>query len=784
AALFSAINTTFITITMPDLSPNPSDETNALLRLIVMKADNNTLTPADLSPPFSASPTSIAANCLLYASLSCSLLAAVGAMMSKEWLQSFDRTGQTGPLEDQGRFRQRKFNGVEEWHLEAVIRFLPYLLLLSVILFFAGTGLFLLPINGAVAAIVIAFSGLGTLLSVKAIVAGATFLLCPYQSAASSALRRLTVWFVGLRMIQSRRVAARVALAQFSRQGLRLLEDFVGLFMPYIAVPYVLVELFMPCIPVRSALVELFMPYIPARYALADMLTSITPELLRLDLYLSRRRKENAENSEEVIAAQAACWLLGTSSTRGDQTAASGFILTLDRDTCALFIKAPEQWQLLVSLARETFDNWNAQPNERSQEVAELFGLTLCHTSLQYSERLDGENDLGDLRHEQPKTFGGSVLQALGRAWTEHLIRTPEDEKYVFYFAFMSTIISRDPLIKGYQWGNLSRLLSTGKPHELRDVLLSLWVVVLSHIGTEDGDFPREDTWQRLLESADDKDWLAEILANVLGNSGEFICTNEGTLQQRLHLVEGYTACMRRARELSPLTFRPHLDQTASGVIQLINKYIDPLITSGPREAKPESIALSIEAVLGLYRFINENHQLHDLPELQDSQPARVLYGHLIHVVADMLLDDSRSRISGQSWMKRTRPSLVRILLWVWKNTPEISRQEEQQIKVFSSSCRLWTPLEKVVDAAKESSSFEEPNKPLGSEDLHGILEFIRYVKKTQNNSAFISRNADVGINRLYVHFGQRAEWEYEHFDLREQPKSCSRSKYLENSLL
>ncbi|KAG9045647.1 hypothetical protein FS837_005924 [Tulasnella sp. UAMH 9824] len=171
AALFSAINTAFISLTMPDLSPNPSDETNNLLRLLVMRADNNTLTPTDLSPAFSPNSNSIIVNCLLYASLSCSLLAAVGAMMAKEWLQSFDRTGQTGPLEEQGQFRQRKFNGVEQWHLEAVIKFLPNLLLLSVVLFFAGIILFLVPINTSVAGIVIAFSGLGGILSGAATVA-------------------------------------------------------------------------------------------------------------------------------------------------------------------------------------------------------------------------------------------------------------------------------------------------------------------------------------------------------------------------------------------------------------------------------------------------------------------------------------------------------------------------------------------------------------------------------------------------------------------------------------
>ncbi|KIO20334.1 hypothetical protein M407DRAFT_81690, partial [Tulasnella calospora MUT 4182] len=125
AALFSAINTAFISLTMPGLSSDPLTETNALLRLLVMRADNNTLVPADPSPPFASSSNSVIVNCLLYASLSCSLLAAVGAMMAKEWLQSFDRSGQTGPLEEQGRFRQGKFNGVQQWHLESIIRSLP-----------------------------------------------------------------------------------------------------------------------------------------------------------------------------------------------------------------------------------------------------------------------------------------------------------------------------------------------------------------------------------------------------------------------------------------------------------------------------------------------------------------------------------------------------------------------------------------------------------------------------------------------------------------------------------
>ncbi|KIO30949.1 hypothetical protein M407DRAFT_68625, partial [Tulasnella calospora MUT 4182] len=147
AALFSAINTTFISLTMPSLSPDPMDKTNTLLELLVRKVDNSTVTTADLSPPFSPQSNCVTTNCLLYASLSCSLLAAMGAMLAKEWLQNFDRTGQVGPLEEQARTRQRKFHALQRWHSEEIVLFLPNLLILSVLFFFAGLAIYVLPIN-------------------------------------------------------------------------------------------------------------------------------------------------------------------------------------------------------------------------------------------------------------------------------------------------------------------------------------------------------------------------------------------------------------------------------------------------------------------------------------------------------------------------------------------------------------------------------------------------------------------------------------------------------------
>ncbi|KIO16565.1 hypothetical protein M407DRAFT_44220, partial [Tulasnella calospora MUT 4182] len=125
AGLFSAVNTSFLQMTTPSLSPDPSAETNYLLRLLITKLDNTTFPSAPEPPSQSKVLISVRTNCLLYSSLCCSILAAVGAMLAKEWLQSFERDGQAGPLQDQVLRRQHKFNGVRQWQLEPMTRLLP-----------------------------------------------------------------------------------------------------------------------------------------------------------------------------------------------------------------------------------------------------------------------------------------------------------------------------------------------------------------------------------------------------------------------------------------------------------------------------------------------------------------------------------------------------------------------------------------------------------------------------------------------------------------------------------
>ncbi|KAL0948153.1 hypothetical protein HGRIS_010769 [Hohenbuehelia grisea] len=110
AGLFSAVNTTFIQGMLDDLSPDPNDATQALLRLVVHTLNNSVFpdeTP-EISPWDGPSSTIVWTQCVLYASLAASLLAAFGAVLGKQWLGYYARVGAQGSTEAQCAARRKK----------------------------------------------------------------------------------------------------------------------------------------------------------------------------------------------------------------------------------------------------------------------------------------------------------------------------------------------------------------------------------------------------------------------------------------------------------------------------------------------------------------------------------------------------------------------------------------------------------------------------------------------------------------------------------------------------
>lgn len=193
AGLFSAVVSAFLILTLSGLSPNSSDQTNNLLFLLLAhRGDNVTLALNDLNPPFSPAPGVVRQNCFFFASLFSSLLAAAGAVLAKQWLANYERTGQTGPLEEQGLRRTEKYLGAKRWKLRWVVEALPTLILVSLGLFFVAITDYMWTINREVAILIATFSAIGTLSYFAMLLSAAIFPDCPFRTAPSSALAALS----------------------------------------------------------------------------------------------------------------------------------------------------------------------------------------------------------------------------------------------------------------------------------------------------------------------------------------------------------------------------------------------------------------------------------------------------------------------------------------------------------------------------------------------------------------------------------------------------------------
>ncbi|KAG8849658.1 hypothetical protein FRB96_000684 [Tulasnella sp. 330] len=192
AGLFSAVDTAFIVVALTALSAGPADQTNYLLQLLLTNGTNSGLGSSELvAPSFVPTRSAVRQNCFFFASLGCSLLAAAGAVLAKQWLQYYERTGQTGPIRQQAIRRTEKFLGAKSWGLAQAVDTLPALILISLAFFSAGLVDYLWQVDQDVAITVSALTAVGFLGYGFTIVAGAISKVCPFQTSTSKSLRKL-----------------------------------------------------------------------------------------------------------------------------------------------------------------------------------------------------------------------------------------------------------------------------------------------------------------------------------------------------------------------------------------------------------------------------------------------------------------------------------------------------------------------------------------------------------------------------------------------------------------
>ncbi|KAJ7790092.1 hypothetical protein B0H13DRAFT_2394680 [Mycena leptocephala] len=98
---------------------------------------------------------------LLYISLFMTLLAALLAVLGKQWIMHYQAAGNRGAVEERGVERQRKLDGLRRWKFEVVLQTFPLLLQLALLLFSSAMSIYLWTIHHSIAIIVLLLTLLG-----------------------------------------------------------------------------------------------------------------------------------------------------------------------------------------------------------------------------------------------------------------------------------------------------------------------------------------------------------------------------------------------------------------------------------------------------------------------------------------------------------------------------------------------------------------------------------------------------------------------------------------------
>ncbi|KAJ7191267.1 hypothetical protein GGX14DRAFT_600991 [Mycena pura] len=188
AGLFSAVSSAFIIQIQPQLQPDPNVITQGLLLQLVQNITGSVPPGIKVPVPAAADSRIIIAQSFLYFSLFSTLLAALLAVLAKQWLLHYDSAGDRGSIEDRGLERQRKADGLQRWKFDFVMQIFPLLLQTSLLLFAAALSIYLWTINNAIAVISIGLTSLAVILYILMVLSAIISRDSPYQTSLSAIL--------------------------------------------------------------------------------------------------------------------------------------------------------------------------------------------------------------------------------------------------------------------------------------------------------------------------------------------------------------------------------------------------------------------------------------------------------------------------------------------------------------------------------------------------------------------------------------------------------------------
>ncbi|KAG9018154.1 hypothetical protein FRB90_012062 [Tulasnella sp. 427] len=193
AGLFAGVNSAFLALTLPMMSADPADDTNALLLQLVKGGNSSITSAADLpSANFTPAPTMYPVNLLFAASLTFALMSSFLAALGQQWLVYYRKRSGGGP-DHQRREQLKRQLGAERWRLELVLDdILPALLQIGLVIFSISFVIYLRTISHSMSIVIAGIVGTGLIFTFGAAICTTWDRMCPYQSPLS----HLLCWMV------------------------------------------------------------------------------------------------------------------------------------------------------------------------------------------------------------------------------------------------------------------------------------------------------------------------------------------------------------------------------------------------------------------------------------------------------------------------------------------------------------------------------------------------------------------------------------------------------------
>ncbi|KAG9043722.1 hypothetical protein FS837_009202 [Tulasnella sp. UAMH 9824] len=157
AGLFAGVNSAFLALTLPEMSADPADDTNALLLQLVTGGDSTIRSADDLpSATFTPSRGIIPVNVLLSLGLTIAILVSFFAILGQQWLTCYCKRSGGGP--ENYRWEQlQRYLGARGYGLEAVLDdILPAVLQSALAIFGIAFVIYLQTLSNAVCYVVAA----------------------------------------------------------------------------------------------------------------------------------------------------------------------------------------------------------------------------------------------------------------------------------------------------------------------------------------------------------------------------------------------------------------------------------------------------------------------------------------------------------------------------------------------------------------------------------------------------------------------------------------------------